>query len=177
MGPASRATAAPPPARSLLRSRTNADSSHVKTLNAPSWWTWRASARWRLASLASAWALILGSPLLGPLVWPLAVLRFGASSAQTVLNILLGRTAPVGGVDRLDKCLVVAIFAGAYAAAGIARLTGDMTAPWLFLPMLLPFSALQARMVRRSLTAHEAGQLPRGFTPSVAAEAVNPLAA
>lgn len=167
----------PPPFRSLLGLRSNADSSLVKTLNAPSWWTWRASARCRLASLASAWALILGSPLLGPLLWPLAAVRFGASSAQTVLNILLGRDVPVGGVDRLDKCLVAAIFAGAYAAAGIGRLTGDMTAPWLFLPMLLPFSVLQARMAQRSFHAHEARRSPLDLTPPSPAEAVNPIAA
>lgn len=164
------------PARSLLPTRATADSSLVKTLRAPSWWTWRASARWRLASLASAWALILGSPLLGPLVWPLAVIRFGASSAQTVLNILLGRVAPVGSVDRLDKWLIVAIFVGAYAAAGIGRVTGDMTAPWLFLPMLLPFSALQARMTRRSFAAHEAWQTPRQIA-HLAPEIASPAAA
>jgi hypothetical protein len=123
----------------------------IAVFQPPGWWNWRISARCRLASLASAWVIVLGASVLGPLFWPLACARFVASIAQTGLNVSLGRVRPIGSATRLDKWLVAGVFAGAYLGAGLGRVTGDMTSPGLLLPMLLPFSMLQLRMTRRAL--------------------------
>jgi hypothetical protein len=117
-------------------------------------WNWRLSAHFRVASLASAWGLVFLSGILGPLVAPLAAVRFCFSMLQTWLNVRLGRAQPVEKQDRTDWVFVACVFAGAYAAIGIGHLTGQMYAPVTFLPMLIPFSALQVRMALRSYRAH-----------------------
>jgi hypothetical protein len=117
-------------------------------------WDWRRSAHFRLASLASAWALVLLHGVLGPVIAPIAVARFCFSGAQTWLNIRLGKRQPVGKQDRWDVALLVLIFAGAYTGVGIAHFTGNLMSPLCFLPMLVPFTLLQARMTARSYRAH-----------------------
>ncbi len=117
-------------------------------------WDWRLSAHFRIGSLASAWLLVVLMPVLGWLVLPLTVVRSGASFVQSGLNIRLGRHVPVGRPDRWDWGLIGSIFALAYAAAGVSYATGmSHYSPVLVVPLLLPFTALQVRMVRRSLAA------------------------
>ena len=105
------------------------------------------------------WGVVL---FMGPLGWllaPAAVFRSGLSFVQTFLNVRLGKRSPLESQTRLDWILVGAIVAAAYFAAGVGQYTGDTRSAWLFLPMLLPFSALQARMVRRSLLAAAVDEL------------------
>jgi hypothetical protein len=117
-------------------------------------WDWRLSARLRIASLASAWALVLLMPVLGWLLFPLTAIRSAASFVQAGLNVRLGRHIPVGRPDRLDWALIASIFALAYLAAGIAYFTGASPHSMPFVaPLLLPFTALQLRMVGRSWRA------------------------
>lgn len=117
-------------------------------------WDWRLSAHFRVGSLASAWLLMGLSPILGWLMFPLAAIRGAASLAQSGLNVRLGRHVPVGRPDRWDWALIAGIFALAYTAAGVSYVTGiPHYSPMLVAPMLLPFSALQLRMVRRSFRA------------------------
>jgi hypothetical protein len=120
-------------------------------------WDWRLSAHFRIGSLASAWLLVLLMPVLGWLLVPLGVFRSAASLVQSALNIRLGRHVPVSRQDRWDWALLGAIFALAYVAAGISYTTGmpNYSLP-LVLPLLVPFSALQLRMVTRSFAAHSA---------------------
>jgi hypothetical protein len=126
-------------------------------------WDWRLSAHFRMGSLVSAWALVLLMPVLGWLAFPLAAARSGASFAQAGLNIRLGRHVPVGSPDRWDWGLIASIFALAYAAAGVSYATGmPHYSPALVAPLLLPFTALQLRMVHRSFRAQaglEAGAI------------------
>ncbi|HEX6030360.1 MAG TPA: hypothetical protein VFY90_02940 [Tepidiformaceae bacterium] len=119
------------------------------------YWDWRLSAQLRIASLASAWLLVLLMPVLGWLMLPLTVARSAGSFAQTGLNVRLGRHIPVGRPDRWDWALIASIFALAYVGAGVSYVTGASRYSMpLVLPLLLPFTALQLRMVQRSLTAH-----------------------
>jgi hypothetical protein len=118
-------------------------------------WNWRVSAHFRIGSLASAWLLVLLMPVLGWLALPLAAVRSGTSFAQSGLNIRLGRHVPVGRPDRWDWSLLGSIFLLAYAAAGVSYATGlPQYSPLLVVPLLLPFTVLQLRMVRRSFAAH-----------------------
>ncbi len=119
------------------------------------YWDWQLSARFRIGSLASAWALILLMPVLGWIVLPLSVIRSAASFLQAGLNIRLGRHVPVSKQDRWDWALIASIFALAYLGAGVSYATGMSNYSWQFvLPLLLPFTALQWRMVGRSQVAH-----------------------
>jgi len=138
-------------------------------------WNWRLSADCRLGSLTSAWLLIFLAPMLGWLLVPLMVVRTGLSLLQSFLNIRLGRSFPIGRATRSDWGLMACVFAGAYIGAGIARFSGDMQSPLLFLPMLLPFSVLQLRMAVRSYRAHQCARAARTaivrLTPFARAEA------
>jgi hypothetical protein len=119
------------------------------------YWNWRVSAHFRIWSLASAWMLVVLMPVLGWLVAPLAVVRSGTSFVQTGLNIRLGKHVPVGRPDRWDWSLLAGVFALAYVAAGVSYATEmSQYSPVLMAPLLLPFTALQLRMVRRSFAAH-----------------------
>lgn len=118
-----------------------------------SWWNWRLSARVRAASLGSVWLLILGSPVLGPLLIPLAALRFVGGTAQLVLNQWLGKRFPIERRDWSDWALLGVTLLGSMAAAELSDLTGSQST-LLFIPMALPFSALQIRMYFRSQRAH-----------------------
>ncbi|MGE0598639.1 MAG: hypothetical protein AB7J35_02275 [Dehalococcoidia bacterium] len=118
-------------------------------------WNWRVSAHFRIGSLLGLWAVLL---FMGPLGWlfaPIAGLRSALSFAQTLLNVRLGREVPLDKQTRFDWVLVGGIFAGAYLAVGIGHLIGNMHAPILFVPLLVPFSVLQARMTVRSYRAAE----------------------
>ncbi len=118
-----------------------------------SYWNWRISAWFRVGSLVSLWLLAM---LMGPLSWlwaPLAAVRTVISLAQTLLNVRLGRQAPLERPNRLDWALIGGVFAGAYLAAGVTHFTGASLSFALLVPMLVPFSALQARMVARSFDA------------------------
>lgn len=116
-------------------------------------WNWRLSAHCRVASLLSLWGAVL---LMGPLGWlfaPVTGVRTFLSLAQTVLNVRLGRSHPLDRQDRLDWGLVGGVFVGAYFAAGVSHLSGAGLSPLLLVPMLVPFSVLQVRMVTRSRQA------------------------
>ncbi len=119
-------------------------------------WNWRLSGHCRAASLASAWVIVMLSGLLGPLLMPLAAIRFVASAIQSWLNIRLGRRNPVCKQTRGDYVLIGLIFAGAYLSVGLGHFTGNMTSPVLYVPMLVPFSVLQVRMTVRSYRAYAA---------------------
>jgi len=124
-------------------------------------WDWRISGHFRVASLISAWILVLFSGVLGPILAPLAAIRFVFSGGQTWLNIRLGRRNPVDRQTRLDWFMVTLIFAGAYVAVGIGHVVGDLTAPVNYVPMLIPFTVLQVRLARRSYKAHRAGRVAK----------------
>ena len=123
------------------------------------YWNWDLSAKFRIGSLASAWLLLLLMPVLGWLLLPLSVIRSAISFVQAGLNIRLGKHVPVSKQDRWDWVLIASIFALAYTAAGISYATGipHYSMP-LVLPLLLPFSALQLRMVARSYVAHQGAE-------------------
>ena len=93
---------------------------------------------------------------MGPLGWlfmPIAGVRSALSFVQAFLNVRLGRHVPLEKQTRLDWVLVAAIVAAAYLAVGLGHLIGDMHAPILFVPLLVPFSVLQGRMTMRSYRA------------------------
>jgi hypothetical protein len=143
--------------RALRQQPRPADSEDVARVfqEVDRYWNWRVSAHFRIGSLASAWLLLALMPVVGWLVAPLAVLRSGASFVQTGLNIRLGRHVPVAKADRWDWGLVGSVFVLAYVAAGVSYATGmPHYSPMLMAPLLLPFSVLQVRMVRRSFEAH-----------------------
>ena len=117
------------------------------------WWNWRLSARLRAVSLGSIWLLILGSPLLGTLLIPLAAIRFVGGTAQLVLNQWLGKRHPIERRDWSDWLLLGATLLGSMAAAELSDLTGSRST-LLFIPMALPFTAIQLRMYRRSQRAY-----------------------
>ncbi|HML98122.1 MAG TPA: hypothetical protein PKD75_06540 [Tepidiformaceae bacterium] len=122
-------------------------------LGIESHWNWRVSAWFRVGSLASLWLLAI---FMSPLAWlwaPLAAFRSVLSLVQTVLNVRLGRNVALEGPSRIDWALVGAVFVGAYLAAGVTHLTGAPLSFVLLVPMLVPFSALQVRMVARSFAA------------------------
>jgi hypothetical protein len=115
-------------------------------------WNWRLSGHCRVASLASVWllALLTGA---GWLLLPLAVLRTVASMAQSLANIRLGRSNPVGGTDRYDWALIASIFVAGEVLAAVHEYQGVQFNPLTLLPMLVPFTVLQARMCWRSYHA------------------------
>lgn len=116
-------------------------------------WNWRLSAQCRIASLLSLWGAVL---LMGPLGWlfaPVAGVRTVLSLAQSLLNVRLGRRLPLDHQDRLDWLMVGGVFTGAYFAAGVSHFSGAGISPFTLLPMLVPFSILQLRMVARSRRA------------------------
>ena len=118
-------------------------------------WNWRFSAHCRIASLLALWFVVMAMGSLGVLLLPLAAVRTVASFGQTALNVRLGKHIPVQKQSRLDWLLIVSIFVGAEGAAVAANITGNMHSPLLYLPMLLPFTLLQARMTGRSFAAHD----------------------
>jgi hypothetical protein len=133
---------------------------------APAWWTWRLSAHSRAASLLVCWALVLGSPALGPLALPLFGLRFLASSGQTVFNAALGRTQPLAPRPRLDWLLFALTFVLACAAAQIGNVTGEQHSPLLLAVVALPYSAIQLRTCLRCYRASdEAATVGRRLAP------------
>ncbi len=117
------------------------------------WWNWQVSARFRALSLGSVWLLILGAPFLGPFVVPLGALRMAIGTGQFILNHWLGRRHPLGGRRRLDWALLLVTFAASCAVAQVSSVTGSQSA-LLFIPVALPFSAIQWRMCRQSHRAH-----------------------
>lgn len=124
-------------------------------LSLESRWDWRASARFRIASVVSLWLVIGLVGVASAVLIPLAAVRTAASFAQTVLNIRLGKKFPVEKQTKFDWWLVAGIFAGAELAAVAANVTGNMQSTWLYLPMLVPFTILQWRMTTRSYVAFE----------------------
>lgn len=116
-------------------------------------WNWRLSAHLRIASLVSLWLVLLFTGPLGWMFAPIAAARSGLSFLQAFLNVRLGREVPLEGQTRLDWALVVLIFVAAYIAVGLGRVVGNMHSPFLFVPLLVPFSVLQSRMTLRSFRA------------------------
>ncbi len=120
---------------------------------AESHWNWRLSAHCRIGSLAALWAVLF---LMAPLGWflaPAAAARTALSFIQTFLNVRLGKREPIQAQTRLDWAMVACIFVAAYFAAGVGHVTGDTSQWWLYMPLLAPFTVLQARMVVRSYAA------------------------
>ncbi len=129
-------------------------------------WDWRLSARIRLASLGSVWVLVFLASLLAPVLPILGALRMAISGVQLMLNQKLARRRPIAGRDRYDWALLGLAFAGSVFAASIVRITGDAHDPLIFLPVLLPYSALQARSFQRSNEAHRLSiTVPRSPLP------------
>jgi hypothetical protein len=126
-------------------------------------WDWRLSGHCRMASLGSVWVLAfaMGGP--ARVILPFTILRSVASVLQSVLNIRLGRVQPVGSPARFDWLLMGSIFAAAYAVAGLHQYGHVALSAVVLLPMLVPFSVLQARMCLRSY------RTPRRRTPTQAA--------
>ncbi len=117
---------------------------------APRWWTWRISAHSRAASLVLLWALLLTSPVLGPLTWPVLVVRLVLSTAQMVFNSALGRVAPLEGRTRADWLLFALTFVLACAASEVGKAIGDPHSPLLLGAVALPYSGIQLRTLARS---------------------------
>lgn len=133
-----------------IRGAAEATSVTLATLAEPCpWWTWRLSAHFRMASTGSVWALVFLAPLLGPLLAPLALVRFAASSAQMYLNTTLGRHDPLGRRDRIDWMLLAVALAGSTAAAAIDEAYHTGYAWWVLLPVLVPFTAIHLRTALR----------------------------
>lgn len=116
-------------------------------------WDWRRSAWWRLGSLSSVWVLVFLGSLAGPLLPLIGVLRMVFGGAQLALNQALARRSPLAGRDRWDWVLLALAFAGSVTAASLSKATGT-TSPLFFLPLLLPYTALQLRSFQRSIEAH-----------------------
>lgn len=102
-----------------------------------------------MASTGSVWVLVFLAPLLGPLLAPLTVLRFAASTAQMYLNATLGRSQPLGRRDRVDWTLLLVALAGSTAAAAIDEAYHTGYAWWVLLPVLVPFTLIHLRTARR----------------------------
>ncbi len=115
-------------------------------------WNWRVSGHCRVVSLVSVWLLAFMTGA-GWLLIPLAVLRTVASALQSVFNIRLGRAQPIAGTDRYDWMLIAAIFAAGEVLAGLRQYQHLQITVLTLLPLLLPFSVLQARMCLRSYRA------------------------
>lgn len=124
-------------------------------------WNWRLSAHCRVASLGSVWLLALISGA-GVVLIPIAALRTVASVLQSVFNIRLGRTQPIRGTDRYDWALIASIFVAAEVLAALRQYDHMQITTLTLLPMLLPFTALQARMCWRSY------RVPTHMTPAAA---------
>jgi hypothetical protein len=132
---------------------------------APQWWTWRTSAHTRAASLVLLWALLLTSPVLGPLTWPVIVVRLVLSSVQMVLNSALGRVEPLEGRTRADWLLFALTFFLACAASEVGKAIGDPHSPLLLAAVALPYSGIQLRTLARSHRAAAKIELKRETTP------------
>ncbi len=117
------------------------------------WWDWRLSGHFRLLSLSSVWALVFFGALAGPLLPLLGLFRMVFGTAQLGLNHILARNSPLAGRDRADWALLGLALAGSMTAAALAQANGSH-APVFFLPVLLPYTALQLRTFRRSIEAH-----------------------
>ncbi len=120
---------------------------------APAWWTWRTSAQARAASLIFLWALLLTSPVLGPLTWPVLVVRLALSSAQMVFNSGLGRVQPLEGRTRTDWLLFGLTFLLACIASEVGKAIGNEHSPLLLGAVALPYSGIQLRTLARSRRA------------------------
>jgi len=114
--------------------------------------------------------LVFMAPLLGPLLAPLAVLRFAASSVQLYLNTTLGRRQPVGRRDWMDWTWLGLALGGSIAAAAVDDAYQTGYTWWLLLPVIVPFSMIQLRMGLRCYRAgavHGAsGAARRGEVPA-----------
>ena len=121
-------------------------------------WNWRISAHLRLAWLASAWLLVMGMPVLGPLVAPLAALRFGGSIVQLVLNGSLARVQPLGPRPRSDWALLGLALIASSMAAALDPGPGIPTNPLLIAPVLVPISMIQLRACARAYRAANNGK-------------------
>src|SRR5687768_16700458 len=140
----------------LRRCLRRVDISSVTTLYTRHfhWWNWRISSRLRAGSLASVWVLIFASPLLGPLLLPIAGIRMVLGLGQLALNRELARLEPLGSRGKADWALLGVTLLASMGVAQVTESTG-YTSAFLLIPVVLPFSLIQLRMIRRSLRAHE----------------------
>lgn len=118
------------------------------------WWNWHLSSRFRAASVGSLWVLLVASPLLGWLLFPLGAFRMIAGLGQLFLNHELGRVQPLERRDRIDWTLFGLTMLASCAVAQVTQMTGTQHA-WMVLPVAVPFTAIQLRMCSRSERAHE----------------------
>lgn len=119
------------------------------------WWNWKVSARFRAASAGTIWLLIFGSSFLGPLLVPVAAIRFVASTGQFLLNRQLGRLQPLGPRPRTDWALLAVTLLASMAVAQVGQATGS-SSHLLAIPVAIPFTAIQLRTCLRSERAHAA---------------------
>ena len=116
-------------------------------------WNWGISSQARLATLSATWLLAL-LPFASPVVMAsVLAVRLAASTCQTALNLRLGRRTPIGSPTHIDWLLVAAIFTLAEVASFATRDPMQLQGAWTA-ALLLPYSALQLRMWRRSRAAH-----------------------
>jgi hypothetical protein len=115
------------------------------------------SAHARIASLVLLWALVLTSPLLGPLLVPLVGLRLTVSGAQMVWNTTLGRRMPLDSRTKADWWLFGLTFLAACVASELGTLTGEPHSPLLLSLVAMPYSAIQLRTCRRAFIAMSRG--------------------
>lgn len=126
---------------------------------APHWWTWRTSGHARAASLVLLWALLLTSPVLGPLTWPVLAVRLVLSTAQMMFNSGLARVEPIEGRTRADWLLFGLTFFLACVASEVGKVIGDPHSPLLLGAVAIPYSGIQFRTLGRSYRAAAAIRL------------------
>lgn len=119
----------------------------------PQWWTWRTSGHARAASLVLLWALLLTSPVLGPLTWPVLAIRMFLSTTQMLFNSSLARVDPIEGRTRADWWLFGLTFLLACVASEVGKVIGDPHSPLLLAAVAVPYSGIQIRTLGRSYRA------------------------
>ncbi|MCS7293970.1 MAG: hypothetical protein RMK15_01050 [Chloroflexota bacterium] len=130
----------------------------------PRWWTWSRSANWRRRWLLFAWGLVLFRGVFGPAATALAAVRVVGSFVQFSWNVKLGRQQPLPPGAPVDWLLVAATLGGALAFSLVSA-AGTTVPPWAptvaGLALLLPYSAIQLRMARRSFRAEILARMER----------------
>ncbi len=99
------------------------------------------------------WVLIFAAPFLGPLLWPVLIIRMVTSTAQMIMNRALRAVAPIEGRTRTDWLLFGLTYIAACIAAQIGRSTGSLDSPLLLALIAIPYSGIELRAIGRSYRA------------------------
>ena len=121
----------------------------------PHWWNWNLSAKARLASMATAWPLLLlaGGPQ--ALLIPILLLRSAASLVQTFWNHRLDKQQPLAPRTSFEWTMLGLGVAACLAFGPIQGLHAPVPDAVILAAVMAPFSAAQAGAVRRSFQLHE----------------------